>query len=85
MRTTVAIDDNLLEEAKLWAHERHLTLGQLVEESLRLRMLTDEEEPRAFVPLPVFQGSGLLPGADPTKNPWHWEEDEPDENGLYHV
>ncbi|MFT4287835.1 type II toxin-antitoxin system VapB family antitoxin [Nocardioides sp.] len=85
MRTTLTIDDELLEEAKGWAHARHLTLGELVEEALRLRILGDEE-PRAFVPLPVFQGSGLLPGADATKNPWHWEgEDEPDENGLYHL
>lgn len=66
MRTTVNIDDKLLEFAKERAHERHLTLGQMVEEALQVYLMTPlvEEYPE----LPVFDGGGYLPGIDPTSN-----------------
>jgi hypothetical protein len=68
MRTTIAIDDNLLAQAKRRARLLGLTLGQLVEEALRLelsRSLSPGERP----PVPVFRGgSGLRPGLDGASN-----------------
>lgn len=68
MRTTIAIDDGLLETAKAHARERHLTLGQLIEAGLRRELACSEAEPEIGPPLPVFHGSGLLPGIDSTSN-----------------
>jgi len=68
MRTTVAIDDNLLAAAKERARERGLTLGQLVEDALRLEAAHAEQR-RPGPPIPVFRGGGgLRPGIDPTSN-----------------
>jgi Ribbon-helix-helix protein, copG family len=67
VRTTVTIDDHLLERAKERARERGLTLGDVVEASL-LRYLA-LPAPSPGPPLPVFQGGGgLLPGIDPSSN-----------------
>jgi antitoxin component of RelBE/YafQ-DinJ toxin-antitoxin module len=38
MRTTVRLDDNLLQEAKIRAAEQGITLTQLIDESLRERL-----------------------------------------------
>lgn len=67
MRTTVAIDDNLLAAAKTRARQQGATLGELVEAALR-RELADRE-PAAIVPLPVFTaGTGPRPGVDLRSN-----------------
>ncbi len=67
MRTTVNVDDKLLELAKARAHERHLTLGELVEAALR-EHLTREVSNRV-VPLPVFTpGTGMRSDIDPRSN-----------------
>jgi hypothetical protein len=67
MRTTVAIDDNLLTTAKARARERGTTLGGLVEAALRRELAN--EEPPAAVPLPVFTaGTGPRPGVDLRSN-----------------
>ena len=68
VRTTVNIDDRLLEWAKDVAKERDVTLGDLVDEALQ-RLLMDprrDEGPE----LPVFQGEdlGMHPGIDPSSN-----------------
>jgi hypothetical protein len=68
VRTTVNIDDRLLEWAKDVAREREVTLGDLRDEALR-RLLTQplhDDGP----PLPVFKPKvpGLLPGIDPDSN-----------------
>jgi hypothetical protein len=63
MRTTVAIDDNVLAAAKVRAREQRTTLGGLVETALR-RELAGTERP-VMVPLPVFAaGTGPRPGVD---------------------
>jgi hypothetical protein len=63
MRTTVAIDDNVLAAAKVRAREQRTTLGRLVETALR-RELAGAERP-ATIPLPVFtSGNGPRPGVD---------------------
>jgi hypothetical protein len=67
MRTTVAVDDHLLDAAKRRARERGQTLGQVVEAALRRELA----EPAAAAPIevPVFHGSGgPLPGIDLRSN-----------------
>lgn len=67
MRTTVSIDDRLLELAKKRARERGTTLGNLVEESLHRYLAARHggEGPQ----LPVFEaGTGMAPGIDPSSN-----------------
>jgi hypothetical protein len=67
VRTTVNIDDRLLEWAKDVAKERKVTLGDLLDEALQ-QLLTDplhDEGPE----LPVFQGGGdVMAGVDLNSN-----------------
>lgn len=64
MRTTVNIDDDLLVRAKQLAAGDHRTLSDVVNDSLRLLMARAPERSAGRVRLPVFGGSGLLPGVD---------------------
>jgi hypothetical protein len=67
VRTTVTIDDKLLELVKDRAREQGVTLGVLFEKSLRLYLA--RPAPTAGPPLPVFHGdSGFAPGIDPSSN-----------------
>lgn len=68
MRTTVSIDDALLERAKKRAGERGQTLGQYVESAVRRDLVADDTSPD--VPeLPVFtRGTGMRAGLDPSSN-----------------
>lgn len=68
MRTTLSIDESLLQRAKKRAAERGQTLGQYVEDAVRRDLVAP---PRAqVVPnLPTFsRGTGLRPGLDPSSN-----------------
>jgi hypothetical protein len=67
MRTTLAVDDNLLVAARRRARDRGQTLGQVVEDALRRELAKPVEvEP---VDVPVFRGGeGPLPGIDLTSN-----------------
>lgn len=67
MRTTVAIDDALLERAKKRAAERNLTLGRYVEEALREHLSAPARSAEP-IELPVFPGGRLRPGIDPSSN-----------------
>ena len=72
MRTTISIDDHLLEGAKHHARERGQTLGQLVEDALRREMAMRDAP--AGPEIPVVRGrGGLAPGIDPTSNRSLWE------------
>lgn len=63
MRTTVAIDDNLLERARDEARRRGTTLGTVIEDGLR--ELLSSAEPVDRLPVPVFRGgTGLAPGIE---------------------
>jgi len=65
MRTTVNIDDRLLAEIKLVAARTGRTLGQLVDDGLRLLLAPRQQAARdAGVSLPTFGGSGLRPGVN---------------------
>jgi hypothetical protein len=68
MRTTLAIDDELLAAAKRRARARGVTLGAVVEAALRRDLLTTADAPDAPA-LPVFRGgSGPRAGLDLTSN-----------------
>ena len=72
MRTTISVDDHLLDGAKLRARERGQTLGQLIEDALRRELAA----PATAAPpeIPVVRGrGGLAPGIDPTSNRSLWE------------
>jgi hypothetical protein len=66
MRTTVRLDDALLQQAKREASRRGETLTALIEKGLRLTLAQRKAGPsRARVALPVsHQGGGLRPGID---------------------
>ena len=70
-RTTVRLDDALLEQAKREAEHRHETLTALIEQGLRL-VLAQSRSPqsrRKRVVLPTCRaGGGVLPGVDLNDN-----------------
>lgn len=64
MRTTLALDDELLATARRRAQARGETLGQVIEAALR-RDLAAGEEAVTPPPVPVFTGgTGPRPGLD---------------------
>jgi hypothetical protein len=65
VRTTVSIDDLLLAEAKVVAARSGRSLGEVIDDALRL-LLSPEPDRRRREPvaLPVYGGSGLRPGVD---------------------
>jgi hypothetical protein len=67
MRTTLSVDDHLLEAARRRARDRDQTLGQVVEDALR-RELGESSLPDP-VDVPIFRGgSGPRAGIDLTSN-----------------
>ena len=68
MRTTLSIDEALVERAKKRAAERGQTLGQYVEDAVRRDLVAPLKQEDAPA-LPVFtRGTGLRPGLDPSSN-----------------
>lgn len=64
MRTTVAVDDKLLERARREATRRHVTVGSLIEEALRRELSsTTTRDKRPAVPV-FTAGTGLRPGVE---------------------
>lgn len=82
MRTTVAIDDALLTQAKERASAQRLTLGEYLETAIQVELVwaqrADERRPR----LRTVPGGALRPGIDPTSNSSLLGDDELDESGL---
>jgi hypothetical protein len=70
MRTTVRLDDALMEQAKREAARRRETLTALIERGLRLVLAQSRTTPRRKrVVLPVCKvGGGVLPGVDLNDN-----------------
>jgi len=66
MRTTVRLDDALLERAKREAARRRMTLTALIEQGLRLAIARPAaRRPAGRVTLPVCRrGGGTLPTVD---------------------
>jgi hypothetical protein len=68
MRTTVNIDAELLETARIRARERGITLGQFLEDAVRRSVAAEQAGEKAPV-VPVFSyGGGLRPGVDLSSN-----------------
>ncbi len=69
MRTTVAIDDELLAAAKRRARERGISLGRIIEAALRRELAAERDAAGEAPPIPVFTGgTGPRPGLDLTSN-----------------
>ncbi|HET7476145.1 MAG TPA: hypothetical protein VFJ97_09010 [Dermatophilaceae bacterium] len=64
MRTTVNIDTELLRRAKQIAVESGRSLGEVIDDALRVLTSERVQGSRPAVDLPVFGGSGLQPGID---------------------
>lgn len=65
-RTTIRLDDSLLEQARREAEQRGETVTSLIEKGLRLVLSRRQQtEPKSKVELIVSKaGGGLLPGID---------------------
>jgi len=59
MKTTLNIDDSVMNLLKQEAARRGCTMSELVESALRL-LLTTKEAPRPIPPLPTFKSGGSL-------------------------
>lgn len=68
MRTTIRIDDDLYRAVKAQAARDGRTVGEVISDALRARSqrLVTAEAP--LPPLPVYGGSGVLPGVDLSSN-----------------
>ena len=66
MRTTINIEDGLLEVAKRRANRTKNSLSAVLNEALRTGLLRTEESPTAQTqrPLQTFRGDGVRPGVD---------------------
>lgn len=65
MRTTVNISDDLLERAKLLAATSRKSLGEVIDDALRIVLANAERsQGRRRVTLEADGGSGLQPGVD---------------------
>jgi hypothetical protein len=66
MRTTVRLDDGLLEQARREAERRGTTLTALIKQGLRLAIVPPQPVDRdARIRLPVSRArTGLIPGID---------------------
>ncbi len=68
IRTTVAVDNELLTRAKRRARQRGVTLGEVIEAALR-RDLACEDTAADSPPIPVFtMGTGPRPDLDLTSS-----------------
>jgi predicted DNA-binding ribbon-helix-helix protein len=67
MRTTVRIDDEVYRRVKQVADRSDRTIGQVIEDAIQLAFRPARNE-FSVSPLPVFGGSGVMPGVDLTSN-----------------
>jgi len=69
MRTTLTIHDPLLKRAKEVSLQRHVSLGELVEEGLRVTLGARPKTGRGAIrPLKTYRGDGIQPGVDLTNS-----------------
>lgn len=64
MRTTITIDDALLDAVRKRAAELRCTVSQVIEDSVRESLLRASGEHRAPVQVGTFSGGGYQPGVD---------------------
>lgn len=68
MRTTININDSLLLQAKQTSIERNCTLGEVIDDALRIALAREDAgseagDPR-IAPLKTYCGKGLQTGVD---------------------
>lgn len=70
MRTTLSIEDALLEKARKLSRQRKCSLRQVIEDALRGAVARQQKmaPSSANRPLKTFKGSGLQPGVDLTSS-----------------
>jgi len=61
MRTTIRLDDGLYRGVKAQAALEGRTVGEVIEDALRLRRQRSQAD-ASFEPIPVYGGRGLMPG-----------------------
>ena len=76
MRTTIALDPELLAEAKARAARRGTTLSEVVADALRASFQRVPQGGELLPELPVFQGDGLQPGVDLDDSGSLWDLDD---------
>ncbi len=64
VRTTVIVEESVIEQAKKLAFEQKKTFTQLLEDSLRMTIRESTKPYVRFADLPCFGEGGLLPGID---------------------
>jgi hypothetical protein len=69
MRTTIRIDDEVYRRVKQIADRSDRTIGQVIEDAIRVAFRPTRVE-APVTDLPVFGGSGVMPGVDLTSNRW---------------
>jgi hypothetical protein len=62
MRTTIRIDEQLYRRTKARAAETGRTVSEVIEDAVRAALRPRARESTESAPLPVFGGSGVLPG-----------------------
>lgn len=64
MRTTVRLDDELYRQVKLDAASSNRTVGQVVEDAVRVSLAPTPTPAAPIPPLPTFGRGGPVPGVD---------------------
>jgi len=67
MRTTIRIDDEVYRRVKQVADRSDRTIGQVIEDAIQVAFRPTRNE-MSIADLPVFGGSGVMPGIDLTSN-----------------
>ncbi len=67
MRTTIRIDDEVYRRVKQVADQSDRTIGQVIEDAIQIA-LRPTRSVGSMSALPVFGGSGVMPGVDLTSN-----------------
>ena len=68
MRTTIRIDDALYRKLKAEAGRSGRTIGELIEDAVRVALAQRRRSDVDVRPLPVHGKGGVLPGVDLTNN-----------------
>jgi hypothetical protein len=67
MRTTIRIDDEVYRRVKQIADRSNRTIGQVIEDAIQLALRPTPND-ESVADLPVYGGSGVMPGVDLTSN-----------------
>jgi hypothetical protein len=67
MRTTIRIDDEVYRRVRRAADQSDRTIGQVIEDAIQMALRPSRNE-GPIADLPVYGGSGLMPGVDLSSN-----------------